>query len=72
MLGKIMDPSTINIENISENFFYNFPDYPILKIKQKPFEFYIAPTDNCIHDGSTFDNTELDITITYLGKFVQN
>lgn len=69
MLSEKTDVSKLNVENITDYFFKYFPNYPVLKIKQKPFEYYIAPTDNCIHDGSTFNNNFLDITITFLGKF---
>ena len=50
-------------------FFKYFPDYPVLKIEQKPYEYYIAPTDNCIHDGATLERRSLDIVMTYLGHF---
>ena len=69
MLSEKTDISQLNVENITDYFFKYFPKYPVLKIKQKPFKYYIAPTDNCIHDGSTYNNNSLDITITFLGKF---
>ena len=69
MLSEKIDISQLNVENITDYFFEHFSNYPVLKIKQKPFEYYIAPTDNCIHDGSTYNNKFLDITITFLGKF---
>jgi hypothetical protein len=72
MLGEVMDVNLLNVGNITDYFFQYFPNYPVLRIKQKPYEFYIAPTDNCIHDGSTFKNKYLDITITFLGNFIQN
>lgn len=72
MLSQVMDSNTLNVENISDCFFKYFPDYPVLKIRQRPFEYYIAPTDNCIHDGSTFENNYLDITATFLGNFEVN
>lgn len=59
----------INIVNISKYFFKYFPDYPVIKIRQKPYQFYIAPTDNCFHDGSTYGSNELDIIIVYFGAF---
>jgi hypothetical protein len=59
----------INIGNISRYFFSHFPDYPVLRVQQKPYQYYIAPTDNCFHDGSTLGNSELDITLIYFGFF---
>lgn len=59
----------IDITNISNYFFKYYPDYPVIKIKQKPYQYYIAPTDNCFHDGSTLGNTALDIIIVYFGAF---
>ncbi len=69
MLSIHVDADSIHVENIGDYFFKYFPDYPVLKIRQAPYEYYIAPTDNFIHDGSTFRNTYLDITITFLGNF---
>ena len=69
MLSIYVDADSIHVENIGDYFFKYFPDYPVLKIRQAPYEYYIAPTDNFIHDGSTFRNTYLDITITFLGNF---
>lgn len=60
----------VNNKNITSYFMKLFPDYPMLKIEQKPYHYYIAPTDNCFHDGSTFGSTSLDIVMTYLGKFL--
>jgi hypothetical protein len=59
----------IDITNIAKYFFKYFPDYPVIKIKQKPYHYYIAPTDNCFHDGSTLGNTTLDVIIVYFGAF---
>ena len=59
----------INIRNIAAHFFKYFPDYPVIKIIQKPYQYYIAPTDNCFHDGSTLGNTALDINMVYFGAF---
>jgi hypothetical protein len=57
------------IHNIAPFFFRHFPDYPVIKICQKPYQYYIAPTDNAFHDGSTAGNTALDINMVYFGAF---
>jgi hypothetical protein len=59
----------IDIINIGRYFFSCFPDYPVIKVTQKPYQYYIAPTDNCLHDGSTFGTKELDIILVYFGFF---
>lgn len=71
MLKKKIDVKAhnININNITKYFFRHFPDYPVIRVQQKPYHYYIAPTDNCFHDGSTLGNTELDITLIYFGFF---
>lgn len=50
-------------------FFNNNMEYPVIKLKVEPFEAYIAPTENIIHDGSTRGNSFPDITYTVIGKF---
>ncbi|WP_207513700.1 hypothetical protein [Longitalea luteola] len=71
MLKKKIDvrAHNIHIGNICRYFFHHFPDYPVLRVQQKPYQYYIAPTDNCFHDGSTLGNSELDITLIYFGYF---
>lgn len=59
----------IDVINISKYFFAFFPDYPVIRIEQKPYQYYIAPTDNCFHDGCTLDKKELDILLVYFGAF---
>jgi hypothetical protein len=71
MLKKKMDikKHPVSIANIPGYFFKHFPDYPIIRVRQKPYQYYIAPTDNIFHDGSTLGNTALDITMSYFGGF---
>jgi hypothetical protein len=59
----------IDVINISKYFFAYFPDYPVVRIEQKPYQYYIAPTDNCFHDGCTLGKKELDILLVYFGAF---
>lgn len=71
MLKKKVDVRSLGlgVGNIPRVFFQHFPDYPVIRIRQKPFQYYIAPTDNIFHDGSTLGCTKLDITIVYFGYF---
>jgi hypothetical protein len=64
-----LNENDINIANIPQIFFKYFSDYPVLKIDLKPYQYYIAPTDNCFHDGSTLGNVNLDICLIYFGSF---
>lgn len=61
----------ISAQNITTLFFKYFPDYPAVKLAIKPYQYYIAPTDNFLHDASTLGNKELDITFVYVGLFDQ-
>ncbi|KAB8154227.1 hypothetical protein EZY14_007265 [Kordia sp. TARA_039_SRF] len=69
MLKEVTDVSKVDVYNVAETFFKHFPGYPVIRMAQKPFQYYIAPTDNCFHDGSTLGNTELDINMVYFGNF---
>ncbi|MDN3580916.1 hypothetical protein [Mucilaginibacter flavus] len=50
-------------------FFSLYPEYPVLKIKLNPYQYYIAPTNNCFHDAQTLGNQFLDITMIFFGTF---
>lgn len=71
MLKEKMDTTSteINPDNIAYYFFKHYPDYPTMKVELKPYQFYVAPTDNFLHDASTLGNKEIDITIVYTGVF---
>lgn len=56
-------------QELLKAFFTLFPNYPVIKMKIKPYEGYIAPTENMIHDGSTEGNYSTDITLTTRGYF---
>ncbi|EDP96250.1 hypothetical protein U8527_09070 [Kordia algicida OT-1] len=69
MLKEVTDISKVNVYNVAETFFKHFPDYPVIRMAQEPGQYYIAPTDNCFHDGSTLGNNKLDINMVYFGNF---
>jgi len=64
-----VEVTKLDAGNLGEMFFKFFPNYPVLKIRIKPHEFYIAPTDNCLHDGTTLGKMKNDVTISFLGYF---
>lgn len=52
-----------------EAFFKYYADYPVIKLKIKPYEAYIAPTENMIHDGDLTGKLNPDVTYTIRGYF---
>jgi hypothetical protein len=54
---------------LPDKFMRTFPDYPVIKLALAPNQAYIAPTENIIHDASTLDKQELDLSLTFIGKF---
>jgi len=61
----------LNPDTIAELFYIHYPDYPVVKVAIKPYQFYVAPTDNFFHDASTVGNKKIDVTIVYTGLFDQ-
>jgi hypothetical protein len=55
--------------DLPDKFMETFPDYPVIKLALAPNQAYIAPTENIIHDASTLDKQELDLSLTFIGKF---
>lgn len=58
-----------DISSVINYFFNYYPDYPVLRLCLKPYHAYIAPTENMIHDGSTFDSTFPDVTFMSRGYY---
>jgi hypothetical protein len=54
---------------IARDFMRMFPSYPAIRLRIRPGEAYIAPTENIAHDGSTIGMDAMDITLTVLGRF---
>ena len=67
-----VDISNISVNNVGFHFFQQFPNYPVIKIIQSPYEYYIMPTDNVLHDGSSLGKSNHDICLVYLGYFNTN
>jgi hypothetical protein len=64
-----IDEQDINLDNIIAHYYDHFRDYPITVIEIPFGYYYIAPTDNLIHDGASINHTTFDITLHYLGHF---
>lgn len=50
-------------------FFDRFGTYPVTRIRIDPYEAYIAPTENIIHDGSTEGTSHPDVNVAIRGFF---
>jgi hypothetical protein len=59
------DPSRTADELVLQ-FFASYPDYPVVRIRLRPGEAYIAPTENIIHDGMG-SKTSPDMHLTICG-----
>lgn len=76
LIGKHSNKFSIDaydIENrntLVENFFLKNPTYPVVAIDIQPYELYVAPTDNIIHDGSIRERRQKDVTLVIMGKFL--
>lgn len=66
---KISDKNTEDRNSVAHDFLKKNMAYPVIKLTIKPYEAYIAPTDNIIHEASTLDRTIEDVTLVALGKF---
>ncbi|WDF57308.1 hypothetical protein [Mucilaginibacter sp. KACC 22063] len=66
---KVSCETLITPYNIASLFFQHHPDYPVVKIEIKPYQYYIAPTDNFFHDATTVGMSSVDITLVYTGNF---
>lgn len=62
----------VDFDNVIELYYEHFKKCPINVIELPFGHFYIAPTDNVIHDGSTINHINPDITLVYLGHFKLN
>jgi hypothetical protein len=63
------DTRTHKQSRLVQTFFKLYPEYPVLRVKVSPFEAYIAPTENLIHDGSTLGTKSWDLTYTVRSDF---
>ena len=58
-----------NMYEVLYHFFDRYKNYPVIKIKINPYEAYIAPTENIIHDGCTDGCTQKDINLAIRGYY---
>ncbi len=58
-----------NSNEIARRYLLAFPDTKICFFRLAPFEGYIVPTENVMHDASNFDSADTDIQLTARGFF---
>ncbi len=61
--------SSIATHEFRTVFMSNFPDFPVVKVRIRPGEAYVAPTENIIHDGCTIGQTHFDVQFSACGHF---
>jgi hypothetical protein len=58
-----------DVRAIGLAFMSAFSDYPIVRIRLRPGDAYIAPTENILHDGSSFGVVETNQYLSLRGRF---
>jgi hypothetical protein len=58
-----------DVHTIGRAFMLNCPEYPIVRIRLKPGEAYVAPTENILHDGTSADVLETNHYLSVRGHF---
>ena len=64
-----VEPSAIDMVNLMNVYYRHLSHYPVVSVVVKPYEMYIAPTDNLIHDSTTLGRNSIDVMLSYLGYF---
>ena len=54
---------------LARTFLRHYRHYPIVRLRVRPGEAYIAPTENICHDGSTEGQSGWDLSLTVRGRF---
>lgn len=62
---------TLTVKDFVSAYLGHFSETPVLRVKLKPGQGYIAPTENIIHDGCVMTDLQ-DKIYTYRGKIIPN
>jgi hypothetical protein len=54
---------------VAKDFMKSFPSYPVVRVRVRPGEAYVAPTENITHDASSIDTKVTDIALSIRGRF---
>jgi len=75
MINMIEEKYQSKLEYLKEKetfphiFMRSFPEYKVIKIGLEPGEYYIAPTENMIHDSTLIGKKYTDVFLTFWGHF---
>ncbi|MFY0256415.1 hypothetical protein ACDQ55_20960 [Chitinophaga sp. 30R24] len=74
ILTELQVRKEINIRSYKEmqlvyDYLHHNPRCQVIKLVQKPFEAYIAPTEHIIHDGCTEGKSRTDVSLVLIGAF---
>lgn len=67
-LAQPVDPGA-GAGQLSRQFLRSQPTLPIVRLRVRPGEAYIAPTENLCHDGATDGQSGWDLSLTIRGRF---
>ena len=54
---------------LGRTFMNLFSSYPVVRVRVRPGEAYIAPTENIVHDGSSAEMSTFDVSLSLRGTF---
>jgi hypothetical protein len=67
-IGQENLPDPRDVTELGRIFMELFPQVPVVRCRLAPYEAYIAPTENLIHDGSSLGQRHIDQHFTVLGR----
>jgi len=72
-MAAILERENLHVERdvraIGRAFMSAFPDYPVVRLRLRPGDAYIAPTENILHDGSSAEVRETNHYLSFRGRF---
>jgi hypothetical protein len=69
LLDRTNRPCRRDVHAIGPAFMSAFPDYPIVRLRLRPGDAYIAPTENIPHDGSSAEVAGINHYLSLRGRF---
>ncbi len=69
ILNRENVPFRHDVNSIGVAFMSAFPDYPIVRVRLRPGDAYIAPTENLLHDGNSSDVVDINHYLSVRGRF---
>lgn len=69
LLNRTNMPCRRDVHAIGPAFMSAFPDYPIVRLRLRPGDAYIAPTENVLHDGSSTEVAGINHYLSLRGRF---